>query len=351
MKKILLILLIAGLAAGSIVTGCRTDPAASPGPDSSLLISFAVPQGWPQPLYQFQGNTLTQDGFELGRKLFYDPRLSRDNTISCGSCHQQFAAFAHLDHSLSHGIDGLFGTRNSPALYNLAWHPAFFWDGNVSRLEDQPVHPIENPVEMDEKMGDVLQELHGDADYKTAFRKVFGDETMTAQGVFKALSQFMGAMVSANSRYDKYIRGENGGSLTTQEMNGLTLFRQKCAACHTEPLFTDFSYRNNGLVPDVVLQDSGRALFTHSPDDKYKFKVPSLRNVELSRPYMHDGRFNTLDAAVEHYRTDIFVSLTLDPILSDGIVMTDGEKSDIVSFLKTLTDTTFTKDKRFSENR
>ena len=350
MKKIVLILLTAGITAAASLTACKPDASAPPGPDSSALISFTVPQGWPQPVYNFQGNPLTQSGFELGRKLFYDVRLSRDNTISCGSCHQQFAAFAHLDHSISHGIDGLFGTRNSPALYNLAWHPAYFWDGGTAHLEDQPITPIENPVEMDEKITDVVAELGNAADYKEPFTKAFGDAAVTPPRIFKALAQFMGSMVSAGSKYDKYIRGENGGSLTAEEQNGLTLFRQKCASCHKEPLFTDFSYRNNGLFVDASLQDSGRAHITHLPDDLHRFKVPSLRNVALSRPYMHDGRFNTLDAVVEHYRTGVIGSPTLDTALSGGISMTDNEKSDIIAFLKTLTDDAFVKDKRFSEN-
>ena len=329
--------------------GCKPDP--SMGPDTSGQISFAIPAGWPQPVYTFQNNTLTQEGFALGRKLFFDPRLSRDSSTSCGTCHQQFAGFANLDHPLSHGINGLFGNRNSPGLSNLAWYPAFFYDGGVNHIESQPINPITNPVEMDETLPRIVSKLSADANYRSLFKSAFGDEAVNSQRIFRALAQFMGAMVSSNSKYDHYVRGEAGGTLSPQELHGMQLFNDKCATCHQPPLFTDFSYRNNGLSPDAILKDSGRAHITGLPGDIRKFKVPSLRNVELSRPYMHDGRFITLDAAVEHYRTDIMVSPTLDPLLTSGIVMTDADKQDIISFLKTLTDMEFVKDKRFFEPR
>lgn len=329
------------------VIGCKPDPSLDPDKDNGALVSFDVPQGWPQPVYTFQNNPLTQAGFQLGRKLFYDTRLSRDNSISCASCHQQFAAFSHLDHPLSHGIYGLFGKRNAPALFNEAWLPTFFWDGGVINIENQPINPIENPVEMNETMPEVIAKVTADADYSKRFKAAFGDETINSQRIFKALSQFMCAMVSSNSRYDQYMRGT--GSLSTQELNGLTLFRAKCASCHKEPMFTDYSFRNNGLTPDAALNDSGRAHITGLAEDMRKFKVPSLRNIDLTRPYAHDGRFNTLDAMLEHYRTGIYQSATLDTALSNGIQMSDNEKQDIIAFLKTLTDTSFVKDPRFAE--
>ena len=350
MKKLIIAILIAAFVAAITVTGCRPDSSLDAiVPDSSGIITFRVPQGWPMPVYTFLNNDLSQSGFELGRKLFYDVRLSRDNTISCGSCHAQFAAFSHLDHSLSHGIDGLFGTRNTPSLGNLAWKPAFFWDGGVNNLESQPQNPIENHVEMDISLPDVVRKLNGLDEYKPLFKIAYGQETVNSQALFRALSQFMAALVSANSRYDKHKRGEAGGELTAQELHGLELFRAKCATCHKEPLFTDYSYRNNGLSVDPGLNDSGRAHITGLPEDRNKFMVPSLRNVDLTRPYMHDGRFNTLDAVVEHYRTGITASATLDPMLSSGISMSDDDKADIVMFLKTLSDKTFITDKRFRE--
>jgi cytochrome c peroxidase len=350
MKNLILGLLIAGMIAAVAITGCRPDPSlADVVPDSSSIITFRVPHGWPTPVYTFLNNDLSQPGFELGRKLFYDVRLSRDNTVSCASCHSQFSAFSHLDHALSHGIDGLFGTRNSPGLYNIAWKPAFFWDGGVNNLESQPLNPIENHVEMDISLADLIAKLNKIDEYKPLFKKAYNQETVNSQVLFRALSQFMGAMVSADSKYDKHMRGEAGGEMTTQELHGLELFRTQCAGCHKEPLFTDYSYRNNGLTIDPSLNDSGRAHITGLVEDRHKFMVPSLRNVELTRPYMHDGRFNTLDAAIEHYRTGITLSSTLDPMLTTGIAMSDGDKADITAFLKTLTDKTFTTDKRFAE--
>lgn len=350
MKKMIIILLAAIYIAGVSITGCKKDTIdGAAAIDTSGIISFSIPAGWPQPTYTFQNNALTQQGFELGRKLFYDVRLSRDNTVSCATCHTQFSAFSHLDHSVSHGINGLLGTRNAQGLFNLAWKPNFFWDGNVTNLENQPVNPIENPVEMDEKMQDVVAELGTDADYKQAFKAAFGDEAINSQRIFKALTQFMATLVSANSKYDKHIRGEQGGEMTQQEQNGLTLFRAKCAGCHKEPLFTDNSFRNNGLFVDMNINDTGRATVTALSGDRYKFMVPSLRNVEYTRPYMHDGSLTSLSAVLEHYRTGILASPTLDSSLITGISMTDEEKSDIIAFLKTLSDNTFTKDKRFSE--
>jgi len=332
----------------TVGTGCKKDTT-DPAPDTSGLVKFTVPQGWPQPYYTFQNNELTQEGFELGRKLFYDVRLSRDNTISCASCHTQFSAFSHLDHPLSHGIDGLFGTRNTPGIFNMAWKPSFFWDGGVVNLENQPINPIENPVEMDEKISDVVAELGALPEYKPMFRGAFGDETVNSQRIFKALAQFMATLVSADSKYDKWTRGETGGEMTAQELNGLELFRTKCATCHKEPLFSDYTFRNNGLTPDASLNDTGRAHITNMQEDRYRFMVPSLRNVDLTRPYMHDGRFNTLDAVLEHYRTGVVPTDNIDDVLKDGITMTDEEKADIITFLKTLTDQTFIKDKRFAE--
>ena len=311
-------------------------------------VSFSVPVGWPQPFYTFKDNPLTFDGFALGRKLFYDVRLSRDSTISCGTCHQQFASFAQAGHNVSHGVDDLLGTRNSPGLANMAWATSFFWDGGVNHLENQPINPIQNPVEMDLKIGDVVTRVAADADYKARFRKAFGDETVNSQRIFRAMAQFMGAMVSADSRYDKYVANPEGGYLAEAEIRGLQVFRQHCSSCHKEPLFSDFSFRNNGLAPTNV-NDSGRAHITLGPQDMYKFKVPSLRNVAVSAPYMHDGRIHSLEDCVEHYRSGVHASSTTDPLVAGGINLTDGEKNDVVSFLKTLTDSTFIHNKLFAE--
>lgn len=350
MKNILLGVLLSAMICGISVTGCKPDPSLDEmKPDSTMLITFNIPEGWPQPTYLFSGNPLTQKGFELGRKLFYEVRLSRDNTIACNSCHEQFSAFSHLDHALSHGIEGRFGVRNTPGIFNMAWKPAYFWDGNEPLLDNQPLHPIENHVEMDLTIGEAVDRLNADATYRQLFQDAFGNSTISSSLLFKALAQFMGSIVSADSKYDQYTRGEAGGSFTTAELNGLNLFRDKCAGCHKEPLLTDYSYRNNGLQPSASLKDSGRAAVTHLAEDLYRFMVPSLRNVALTRPYMHDGRFSTLEAVLQHYRTGIVSSATTDAGLVSGISMTDAEQADIIIFLQTLSDKTLLADKRFSK--
>ncbi len=345
MKKTVVGGIVAVAIAAMWVASCKKETI---DPGKWQPISFNVPKGWPAPAYTFANNALTYDGFVLGRKLFYDVRLSKDSTVSCGTCHQQFAGFAQLGHDLSHGVNDLLGTRNTPGLANMAWHTSFFWDGGVNHLESQPIAPIQNPVEMALPMAEAVQRVKNANDYRTYFENAFGNDTVNSQRIFRALAQFMGAMVSADSKYDKYMRAEAGGTMTASELNGLTLFRQHCATCHKEPLMSDFSFRNNGLKPGTQ-NDSGRAHITRDVADMYKFKVPSLRNVAVTAPYMHDGKVKTLDDVVEHYRTGIYSSPTLDPSLATGIAITDNEKHDLVNFLKTLTDSTFIKNPLFAE--
>ncbi len=313
-------------------------------------ITPEMPPGWPGPHYKFdKDNPLTQAGFELGRTLFYDRRLSRNGTISCGSCHQQFAAFCHLDHPVSHGIDNKMGKRNTPPLFNLVWQTSFFWDGSVNHIEVQPVSPMQNPVEMDESLANVISKLSTDTMYRRMYKAAFGDTAVNSQRTLKALAQFMGMMVSSNSKYDKYIRKEPGGEFTASELDGLQVFRDKCATCHKEPLFTDYSFRNNGLMPKYNGLDSGRATITRKQEDMYKFKVPSLRNLKYTWPYMHDGRFYELSQVIDHYTGSKFNSPTLDPAVQ-GIYLTPQQKTDLLAFLNTLNDSTFVKDPRFSDN-
>ncbi len=345
------------LTASMIVLGCRKDPEITDdglvrngGGIGATSISFNIPAGWPMPFYNFSNNTLTQAGFELGRKLFYDPRLSRNNTISCGTCHQQFAAFSNFEHPRSHGIDDSLGNRNSPPIFNLNWHTSFFWDGGVNHIESQPINPIQNPVEMDANLPDIINKLKADADYRARFNAAFGNDTINSQRIFKAFAQFMGAMVSSNSKYDKYKRGEAGGEMTASELNGYQVFKENCASCHAEPLFTDFSIRNNGLRPSSILKDSGRAHITHDPADLYKFKVPTLRNLKYTAEYMHDGRFESLDQVIVHYTFTMDTTMpTIDTLLKTKMVLTDVQKVDLLKFLNTLNDEVFVKDPRFAE--
>jgi cytochrome c peroxidase len=328
------------------IWACKKDPEVKLEPPV-YDIHFNVPADWPAALYNFENNPLSEDGFRLGRKLFYEVRLSRDNSVSCGSCHQQFAAFAHKNHPLSHGIDSRFGTRNSPAMFNLNWHPEFMWDGGINHLEVQPASPITNPVEMDETLFNVVEKLENDPQYKRLFKKAFGDEKVNTQRMFKAMAQFMGMLVSAESKYDKVKKGEI--QFSELEKRGYEIFKHNCSSCHTEPLFTDFSYRNNGLPPNPEVDDLGRALITNNAADNYKFKIPSLRNLTYSGFFMHDGRFRTLYQVLDHYQNGIEASATLDPLLANSIELSPEERSALIAFLNTLNDEHFINDPRFAE--
>jgi cytochrome c peroxidase len=314
-----------------------------------LNIKEIIPQGFPQPIYNFQNNPLSNEKFILGRELFYDPILSADNTISCGSCHQAFAAFANSDHDLSHGINGLLGTRNSPPLQNLNWRNTFMWDGGINHIEIQPIAPIQNPIEMGENLSNVISKIQSKSKYIEMFRNAYGDDSINSQRMLKAMAAFMGTLYSYNSKYDRYYRGESGVSFSSSELNGYNLFKTKCANCHKEPLLTDESFRNNGLAVNPLINDSGRAMITGNPNDRLKFKVPSLRNISVTAPYMHDGRFTTLSEVLDHYNNGVQQSATLDPLLNTGIPLTNQEKTDIINFLYTLTDYEFIYDERFKD--
>lgn len=312
-------------------------------------LSFTVPAGFPAPVYRFeQSNPLTREGFELGRKLFYDGRLSKDGNFPCSSCHQQFAAFSTFDHDLSHGINNQFTTRNAPALSNLVWMKELHWDGGVNNIEVQPLAPLTAPNEMGEDINGVITKLKADAGYNQLFTAAFGKGEINSQKMLKALAQFMGSMVSADSKYDKMKRGE--ASFNLAEQTGYTLFQQKkCSGCHKEPLFTDFSYRNTGLPLNPSLKDMGRMHITNKREDSLKFKVPSLRNVFLSFPYGHDGRFYSIDDVLNHYSNGVQPGTGVDSLVRNRIPLTRDDKYYLKAFLSTLTDTAFTANKRFSQ--
>jgi len=310
-----------------------------------------IPEGWPNPIYTFSNNPITESRFQLGRALFYDPILSIDSSVSCANCHQIEAAFANLNHALSHGIKDtngfeLQGTRNTPGLFNLNWHPSFMHDGGINHIEVQPIGPITNTVEMGESIINVVKKLQRSARYRT----LFGSDEVNSQNMLKAMAQFMGTMYSYNSKYDRIKRGENKIMFSGRELAGYQLFQANCASCHKEPLFSDFQYRSNGLSVDPGLNDNGREHITGEASDKYKFKTPSLRNVEKTAPYMHDGRYETLEECLNHY-TKAFVNLVnIDPTLpANGFQLNEQNKSDIILFLKTLTDTTFINNRRFKD--
>lgn len=300
---------------------------------------FNVPNTWPKPAYNFSKNQLTSQKVELGRALFFDPILSKNNQISCASCHSPFTAFTHVDHDLSHGIYDRIGTRNSPALMNLAWHTSFMWDGAINHLDMQALAPISHPDEMGEKIESVVSKLQQSKHYPTLFYKAFGDSMITGQHTLKAMSQFMLTLVSSNSKYDSVMRKQS--QFTPQQKNGYALFQKNCAACHTEPLFTNLQFENNGLAVDTTLNDYGRMRITKNKSDSLKFKVPTLRNIEFSFPYMHDGRFKTIAAVLKHYTSGVKQSQTLSVHLQKLIILSSNDKVDLTAFLLTLTDKSF----------
>ncbi|GAB2562225.1 cytochrome-c peroxidase [Spirosoma aerophilum] len=312
---------------------------------------WTKPVNFPDPVYDLRKNPLTYEGVALGKSLFFDGMLSRDGTITCAFCHIPEAAFAHTDHIVSHGIRDQLGPRNGVSIQNVAWNPAFFWDGGVHDLDLLPISPIQNPVEMGDSLPNVLNKLRTSAKYPPMFKAAYGSDEVTSERFLKALSQFMLTLVSANSKYDKYRRNEVGGEFTDQELRGLSLFKTFCSSCHSGELFTDQQYRNNGLLPKATKPDFGRYSITLNESDKYTFRVPSLRNIERNLPYMHDGRFSSLERVLNHYATGIQDNPTLDPLLKTGnqvgLPLSQQEQKDIIAFLYTLTDYTFLTDRRF----
>ena len=317
------------------------------------LLDFTVPSNFPDATYSIAQNPPTEKGFELGKKLFYDGQLASDGVVSCGFCHIQSFAFTHHTHITSHGVDGQIGTRNAQPLHNLAFMNEFTWDGAATFLDTQPIIPITSDVEMNETVSNVISKLAADDEYPTLFAEAFGSEGVNADRLFKALSQFMVMMVSANSKFDKLERGE-AVTFTDQENAGRAVFDTKCASCHAGSLQTDQSYRNNGLPMNPAFNDIGRERVTGLPSDHRKFKVPSLRNIEATFPYMHDGRLATLEDVLNFYTDGMVDSPTLDeqfrrPDGTFGLDITPEEKIQLIAFLKTLTDNDFIEDRRFAE--
>ena len=351
MRRTLIASLACGLA-GLLLAGCGLSDVVVP---DAPVPGTTLPANFPAPVYALDANPPTPAAFALGRRLFYDARLSRDGSVSCGSCHQQYVAFANADHRLSHGVANRLGTRNAPALQNLRWKSEFFWDGGPKNLETLPLAPLTNPLEMDETLAHVLAKLNADPDYPRRFAAVYGPGPIDSYQFLRALAQFTAALTSASSRYDQVVRGEGNAVLTAGEGRGRALVAQKCASCHATDLFTDETYRNNGLNATFGA-DSGRAHITRRTIDVGRFKVPSLRNVALTAPYMHDGRFATLAQVLGHYDHGVVASPTLDAALQPpasplGIPLTATEQADIIAFLQTLTDDSFIHDARLAEQR
>ena len=341
--RLVAILIVSTLTASIFVNSCKKRAIDLSGTTPMPLV---YPSYFPDPVYDFSKNPLTKEGFELGRHLFYDGALSLDGNYPCSSCHQQVAIFGTYDHDLSHGYNNQHTDRNAPGLFNLAWQKEFHWDGRYKSLEEECLHPIQAPNEMAEEIGRVMVKIRADHVYRDLFSNAFGSSEVTIERMQKALAQFTVSMVTANSKYDQVRRGVN--TFTDYETRGYALFQANCASCHPEPMFTDYSYRNSGRGLNPFLNDIGRMRVTGKSEDSLKFKVPSLRNVSLTYPYMHDGTLQSLRACIEHYANPK-PGPTLDPLLVNGLHFNNDQIIDLVAFLRTLTDSTLVKDLNFEK--
>ena len=328
--------------------------------------ALTVPAGFPTPVIPAD-NKLTNEGVALGRQLFYEKALSSTGTMSCGSCHQQSKAFTD-GKALAVGVDGVANTRGAMSLANVLWSSTLQWDGAFTSLEAQAQHPIENPIELHQSLAAGVAKLQKTSTYPPLFKAAFGTSTITNDLALKALAQFERTLISAGSRYDTYLKTRTG--FTADEVAGLRLYSThiapgvvrgaECFHCHTQPLMSsqfEGTFFNNGL--DLTFADAGRGGVTGLAVDKGKFTAPTLRNITLTAPYMHDGRFQTLEQVLDHYSDHVqMASPGLDNNLIQGLNnppfgthmdLTATEKKQVIAFLKTLTDSAFIADKRFSD--
>jgi len=304
------------------------------------------------------GNTQTMEGIILGKKLFFDPILSGNNTQACADCHAPQNAFTDTSR-FSDGIDGSLSIRNSMPLFNLAWNydEKFFWDGKSFNLEHQAFLPVTDPKEMKNTWANVEQQLQQHNEYPELFERAFGTTSIDSTLVTKAIAQFERTLISANSKFDKFLLGEI--ELTPEEQNGFDVFmdeaRGDCFHCHgsdKNPLWTDNDFHNNGL--DETFADLGLGAITGDPADNGKFRSPSLRNLAFTAPYMHDGRFATIDDVINHYSEGLKNSTTIDPLMKKidqgGVNLSDEDKADLKAFLLSLSDFEFVNDPNFTNN-
>ncbi len=304
-----------------------------------------------------EDNPLTEEGISLGKKLFFDPILSLDGSQACVDCHRPQNAFSD-PRQFSIGIDGSSGFRNAMPLQNLAWNfnEKFNWDGSASSLEEQHFIPVRSPIEMNNTWPNVENSLQATEEYPLLFEQAFGSSTIDSVNVTKAIAQFVRTLISGNSKFDRFLLGEE--ELTPSEENGLAVFldeaRGDCFHCHgleTNPLWVDNAFHNNGL--DETFTDRGLGGFTGDPREFGLFKSGSLRNIEYTAPYMHDGRFETLEEVIEHYSTGLVYSETIDPLMKKvadgGVQLTEQEKIDLKAFLLTFSDPSFINNPDFRE--
>ncbi len=352
MKQVLTLLLCA-----LCMVSCSDEPTSSEPTDTYNPTSLTV--DYPEWVSTYleampipADNPLTKEGVALGRMLFYEPKLSGDMSMSCGSCHKQENGFSD-PRPFSIGINGEEGGRNAMAIINMAWSKKFFWDGRRNSLEEQAHDPVTNPIEMRTTWPVVVQRLQSDQRYPSLFYKAFGTTRVDSTLVVKAIAQFERTLVSFSSRFDRFFFEGATGALSASEQRGLDLFFGKadCNHCHTDVLMSDNGFRNNGL--DVGFADRGMGEVTGNAADNGKFKVTTLRNIAVTAPYMHDSRFSTLEQVVAHYDHGVQAnSPTIDDNMEKirhGIALTDQEQRDLVDFLKSLTDTSFLTNPAFAK--
>lgn len=332
------------------LTACRVDPSFSDGHEHThynINLPASLP---PMPIPSY--NPMTVEGVALGRKLFYDNLLSANNSMNCGSCHQLRNYFVDSNLAHSTGIDGIAGTRNAMPLFNIGWAKNFFWDGGAADLETQVIGPITNPIEMHETMDNVVSKLQNHPEYPSLFKKAFGTDQISSKYIMYAIAQFERTLISGDSKFDRWIAGKE--ALTAEEQRGLEIYLNEnkgdCAHCHAYgSTFTDFEYRNTGL--DSIPVDKGRALITLISTDEGKFKTPSLRNIAMTAPYMHDGRFKTLRECIDHYNTGFKYTknLAAELLPKPKGRMSEQDINDLMAFLRTLTDYNFVNQTQFDK--
>jgi cytochrome c peroxidase len=326
--------LITLLLAAFAISSCSKDPAIP----NTEVISLNVPKGFPNPVIP-EYNQITQAKIKLGKALFYEKSLSRDSSTSCASCHFQFAAFADPNR-LSTGVDGRQGFRNSQALFNLAWKPDFFRDGGVQSLELTTLNPLHSNVEFDSNTSDMIRKLKSSSYYVRLFREAFND-TIGLNNTLFAIATFQRTLISGNSRYDRYQYHGEELALSETEKRGMQIFfseQTNCSACHSGFNFSKQGYFANGLFP--AYPDSGRQRITLLETDRNKFSIPSLRNIEYTAPYMHNGEYSSLEEVVDAYNSGGFNVINKDSFIRP-LGLTADEKADLISFLKSLSDEEF----------
>ncbi len=329
------------LALGMVLlfSACEPDEPAPPDPMEKLDLTpyeVTLPPHFPD-LVVPEDNPLTVAKVNLGKKLFYDPVLSVDNSISCNSCHLQENAFSDPN-QFSLGVGGTEGKRQAMPIFNLAYNPSFFWDGRAASLEEQSLMPIEDPAEMKNTVSEVVNRLKASTEYTEMFHKAFGKDP-DAEGLAKAIASFERTIVSHNSPYDKYLKGIT--PLTPSQQRGWLIFNQEvaeCFHCHNGHNNTSYDFRDNGL--QATYEDLGLGALTGHESDYGKFKVPSLRNLKFSAPYMHDGRFETLEEVIEYYMSGGNNSPNQD-VLIRPFNLTNQEKQDLLAYLLSLSDEEF----------